>query len=304
MTPIDDLPEPTRESWNVDAMWSRVRARTVAAATSGARRKSSVAPYRRRIATYAAATLLLVAGGGALVSRSSNIPAAAVPVLTLGQYSTSRAQYAIIRLADGSEVTLAPESHLTVSARFARGMREISLDGEAIFSVHHDAAHPFRVHTRSALIEDIGTRFDLRAYSGDNTITVAVVEGSVSMTAVRRDSAVASAIPDRPTVLERGDVGIVDGRGETSTERPAQVSSYIDWASGRLSFIDRPLEEVLRTIARWYDLDVRVTDDRLRSRRVTADFARGSSTEMIDALALTMDAVVERDGRGITLRSR
>jgi ferric-dicitrate binding protein FerR (iron transport regulator) len=238
------------------------------------------------------------------VARLNNRPAESAPATRPGQYSTSRAQYATIRLADGSEVTLAPESRITVAARFAEGVREVSLEGEAIFNVRHDAAHPLRIRARGVLIEDVGTRFDLRAYASDASVTVAVAEGSVSLTAARSDSASAATKPGQPIVLERGDLGTVDGQGNTSTERLVHVSIYLDWANGRLSFVDRPLEDVLRTIGRWYDLDVRVTDARLRNRRVTAEFAPQSSAEMIDALAVATDATVERDGRVITLRPR
>lgn len=303
MTP-NELPEPTPESWDVDAAWRRVRPRTVAATGSGGQRARPAAPLRRWIVTYAAAVVLVVVGAATVLVRLNKMPADSTPDPRPGQYSTSRAQYATIRLADGSEVTLAPESRMTVAARFADGVREISLDGEAIFSVRHDAAHPFRIRARGVLIEDVGTRFDLRAYAGDASVTVAVAEGSVSLSAARSNSPPAAVKPDQAIVLGRGDVGIVDSQGNTSTERRVRVSSYLDWANGRLSFVDRPLEDVLRTIGRWYDLDVRVTDARLKNRRVTAEFSPQSSAEMIDALAVATDATVERDGRVITLRPR
>lgn len=303
MTP-NNLPEPTPESWDVDAAWRRVRSRTVAATGSGGERARPDAPLRRWIVSFAAAGVLVVLGAAAVLIRLDKMPADSTPGPKRGQYSTSRAQFATIRLADGSEVTLAPESRMTVAARFADGVREISLDGEAIFSVRHDAAHPLRIRARGVLIEDVGTRFDLRAYASDGSVTVAVAEGSVSLTAARSDSPSAAVKPDQPIVLERGDVGIVDGQGNTSSRHLGRVSSYMDWANGRLSFVDRPLEDVLRSIGRWYDLDVRVTDARLKSRRVTAEFSPQSSAEMIDALAVATDATVERDGRVITLRPR
>src|ERR1035437_1091733 len=299
-----ELPEPTPESWDVDAAWRRVRSRTVAAADSGGQRERPSAPLRRWIVAYAAAGVLVILGASAVVARLNNRPAESAPGTRPGQYSTSRAQHATIRLADGSEVTLAPESRITVAARFAEGVREVSLEGEAIFNVRHDAAHPLRIRARGVLIEDVSTRFDLRAYASDASVTVAVAEGSVSLTAARSDSASAATKPGQPIVLDRGDLSTVDGQGNTSTERLVHVSIYLDWANGRLAFVDRPLEDVLRTIGRWYDLDVRVTDARLRNRRVTAEFAPQSSAEMIDALAVATDATVERDGRVITLRPR
>lgn len=304
MTRDDELPEPKRDEWNVDALWSRVRARTVDAAGDRARRVEPpvAAPgFPHRLGRYAAAaSLLIIAGAGALIVRARTHSGEPAP----GLYRTSRGQYATIRLTDSSEVTLAPESRLTISARFADGERELSLGGEAIFSVRHDAARPFRVRAGNALVEDIGTRFDLRAYPGDAGVTVAVVEGSVRLGAARDDSAGASARAAHGIVLASGQVGTLDERGNASIARAARASGYLGWASGTLAFENRPLPEVLRTIARWHDLDIRAGDARLARRLVTAEFSRQSVREMIDALAIAMDATVERNGRVVTLRPR
>lgn len=299
----NDLPEPAPESWDVDAAWRRVQSRTVGATDSRGRQAKVAVPRGRRIVSDAAAAVLVVASAALLV-RLGRLPVESAPGLRPGQYSTPRAQYSTIRLPDGSEVTLAPESRMSVAPRFADGVREVSLDGEAIFTVRHDAQHPFRIRAHDVLVEDVGTRFDLRAYATDAGVSVAVADGSVSLTAARSAASGGGPRHREPVVLERGDVGIVDGNGNTRTEHLARVSSYLDWANGRLTFVDRPLEDVLRTIGRWYDLDVRVTDARLKSRLVTADFSPQSSAEMIDALAVATNATVERTGRVITLRPK
>jgi transmembrane sensor len=311
MTPPDDLPEPKRESWDVDAIWSRVRARTVDAAVDGEEPTEPAervrAPQRphARITAYAAAAVLLVAvGAGAWTARSRGWFGGAAADSLPGLYHTSRGQYATVRLADGSEVTLAPESRLTISARFVEGAREVSLDGEAIFSVRHDATRPFKVRARGALVQDIGTRFDLRAYAGDATVTVAVVEGAVALSISRADSGGARRADAKAMVLASGEVGTLDANGNAIHKRTSGAAAYLDWASGRLSFAARPLPEVLSTIGRWYDFDIRVSDARLARRLVTAEFSRQSSSEMLDALAIAMDATVERRGRVITLRPR
>ena len=187
----------------------------------------------------AAAVLLLAVGAGALIVRPRTNPQASVTAA--GHYATSRGQYATVRLIDGSEVTLGPESRLTISDRFAQGTREVALEGEAIFSVAHDGAHPFKVSAGGALIQDIGTRFDLRAYPDEAGVTVAVTEGSVSLSRERADSAGAPARGDRAVVLASGDVGTLDPHGTISSGRSAHLSSYFGWASGRLAFVDRPL---------------------------------------------------------------
>jgi transmembrane sensor len=308
MTPDEELPEPKRQAWDVDALWSRVRERTVDAAGQGHPARPARKPWRRIRAFAAAASAIAIVGAGALLALARLRPAAIESNAAPAQYTTSRRQHATVQLADGSEVTLAPESRLTISARFAEGVRELSLDGEAIFDVRHDAAHPFKVSVGGAFIEDAGTRFDLRAYSIEGAVTVAVVQGSVFLHRGRSDSAAATATATATGVntifLDSGEVGTLDERGGMSVERTSRVSSYLGWASGRLSFVDRPLPEVLRTIGRWYDLDVRVSDPRLARRLVNAEFSRQSAAEMIDALALAMDATVERHGRVVTLRPR
>ncbi len=295
----DELPEPKREAWNVDAMWERVHARTrdvgrePAMFSRGKRRSTNTAGL-----LGIAASFIVIVGAGALLVRAE-MKRGDTAISMPAEYSTARGQYATVHLTDSSEVTLAPESRLVVSAQFAEGTREISLEGEAVFDVRHDAAHPFRVSARGATIQDIGTRFDVRAYKNDYALIVAVAEGSVSLGRTRADSTHSSVL------LNRGDVGTVDSLGNASTQHGARATGYLAWATGTLSFVDQPLPEVLRTIARWYDVDVRVTDSVLAQRRVNAEFSRSASASaMIGELAIAMDARVERTGRVITLRPR
>jgi transmembrane sensor len=295
----DELPEPKREAWDVDAMWERVHARA-----RGARHEPVMFyPAKRTSSNTAgllgiAASFIVIVGAGALLVRAGmkhGEPTIAMPA----EYSTARGQYATVHLTDSSEVTLAPESRLIISAHFAEGAREISLEGEAVFNVRHDATRPFKVTAGGTVIEDIGTRFDVRAYKNDRALIVAVAEGSVSLGNVRRD-AVRSSV-----VLKGGEVGTVDSLGNASAEHGARAAGYLAWATGTLSFVDRPLPEVLRTISRWYDVDVRVTDTLLARRLVNAEFSRSASASaMIGELAIAMDARIERAGRVITMRPR
>jgi transmembrane sensor len=303
---LDLAPDPS--SWDVDAIWSNIRARTVGntrprvQGSSPARR---VEPTPRRRSRYAVAAMLVVmAGASAVFARSRHRTANPEAKPAPGTYSTSRGQYATIRLVDGTEVTLGPESRLVIDAGPAKGSRELSLQGEAIFHVRHDAAHPFRVRAHGARIEDIGTTFDVRAYQDEAAVTVAVVEGSVVIGRERGETEARQARDTEATTLRSGDVGTFNERGQLSARRSAGASSYLAWASGRLSFVDRPLPDVLRTIGRWYDLDLRVPDSRLARRLVTAEFSRQSPSEMIDALAIAVDATVERVGGVVTLKPR
>ena len=54
------------------------------------------------------------------------------------------------------------------------------------------------------------------------------------------------------------------------------------------------------SLERWYDLDIRA-DEALYGKRVTAVFVANQPNEMIDALAIALDATATRKGRVVTL---
>ncbi|HEX7545929.1 MAG TPA: FecR domain-containing protein [Gemmatimonadaceae bacterium] len=310
--------------WDAERMWSEHRTRTRHASradearrdapavstardsfrsSGGLRQLGQTSPFARFAA--AAAIVLIAAGtGAAWLATRGGAAKVAPPSEEPNSYSTRRGQYAMVQLTDGSRVTLAPESRLTIPAAFSAEVRDVVLDGEAIFDVRHDAAHPFRVHAHGARVEDIGTRFDLRAYASEPVVTVAVAEGAVALGRDRNAGKAANGRDVEGIILRRGELGSLDASGRASTTRAARVSAFLGWADGRLSFVSRPLPEVLATIGRWYNLDVRVPDTTLASRLVTAEFSTQSADEMIRALAIAMDANVERNGREVTFRAK
>ena len=140
----------------------------------------------------------------------------------------------------------------------ADGAREISLEGEAIFSVHHDGAHPFSVS--AAWCADPGHRHDdstcghIRTSRRDRRRHRGF---GLAQPRARRFRRRAGARRSGGRARQRATSARSIAHGTLSSGRSAHLSNYFDWASGRLTFVDRPLPEVLRTIGRWYDLDVR-----------------------------------------------
>lgn len=79
-----------------------------------------------------------------------------------------------IRLPDGTQIALAGATRLAVD----RNGRHARLDaGRAMFSVTHDADHPFTVQIGDLMVTDVGTIFEVHSDVG--RIDVAVAEGEV-----------------------------------------------------------------------------------------------------------------------------
>jgi transmembrane sensor len=248
-----------------------------------------VAAWTAAIVAVAASAVLAVA-----LLRPSKSARVVVPAHI---YATGPAQTANVRLRDGTRVALAPKTHLTVPDDFGGAERSVTIEGQAVFDVVHDAAHPFRVNARGAAAQDIGTRFEMSAYADDPAVTVIVAEGAVTFGHVGAGGSF------------RGAEGVVVTPGERATAGAGNTisidrvpASQMDWTDGHLAFVKTPLVQIARTIGRWYDLDVQIADVRLQRRLVTADFDTQSPKEMIAALATAVGANVERHGRTLVIR--
>jgi len=127
-------------------------------------------------------------------------------------YATARGERTTVELRDGTRVTLAPETEL----RIATIGRPVYLSGEAVYSVTHDPRRSFRVIApNSVTVQDIGAQFDVRAYSADKAVRVAVAAGSVSL----RGSA-------QPITLGRGTLGVIDSAGTNVTRGGPQTDIW------------------------------------------------------------------------------
>ncbi len=195
-------------------------------------------------------------------------------------------------LPDGSTIKLAAGSRISWTSAFGRFSREVALDGEGYFDVLHDKSKPFRVHARDGIAEDIGTRFVVRAWPELSNVEVAVEEGIV---ALRDTTGLAS---DGIALLTAGQRGVLEAGGRVSVSNTA--ARTLAWTHGQLVFDQTPLAQAIPALNRRFDVDVRV-DAALRDRQLSARFDSTSLTDVLGAIALSLDVRVERVGRIITL---
>jgi ferric-dicitrate binding protein FerR (iron transport regulator) len=237
-----------------------------------------------------------MAGGALLwVRYNATPPAVAVKQPAPRVYTTQRGERGDMRLPDGTHVILAAESRLTVPVSFDSARREVMLEGDAYFEATHDSTKPFTVLARHGVIRDLGTRFDVRAYSERRVVEVVVAEGKVDLRA--RTSRTAALAPS--ALLVRGQLGRLDTAGTTTVRSGVDVERYTGWIDGRLAFDDTPLREVAAQLARWYDLDISFAEPALGARHVTLLLRQQPVPKILDALALVTHTRYERVGRRV-----
>lgn len=239
----------------------------------------SVAPG---LALAAALTLMI---GGALVWRAVRAPAEALVAEGASQrITTGVGQSDTVHLADGSTVVLGPASVLDADIGVS-GERRVTLSGEAYFIVRHDDARPFVVRAGAMIIRDVGTEFTVRN-ARETPVRVAVTEGVV---AVRTMDDV------NEMTLRAGDVAVAGVDGRIISQRQAVAEADTAWKGGQLVFADAVMSDVRDGLRRWYGVEIRY-DSALAGRHVTATFRGEPVQRVLDVIALTLGARVERRG--------
>jgi len=219
------------------------------------------------------------------------------------EYVTSVGEQRTIALADGSVVSVNARSSLRIE--LSSDSRDVYLsDGQALFSVAHDKARPFRVHVGSSVVQAVGTKFDVHRLSG--RIEVAVLEGRVRVEREQRDSATPAlkALLGR-TQLSEGQALSISNTGEISIPAPVNISEISAWRQRRLVFRDRPLSEIVEEFQR-YNVKPRfiVEGDDLRQRLFNGVFDADEPETLLAYLASDETIALERHGNDLVIRTR
>ena len=235
-----------------------------------------------------AAAILLVLLGGPLLWKK--IRASVGPDATQ-TFATTVGERRQFTLGDGTGVVLGPTSRLVIDA--AEDKRTVMLDGEAYFNVAHDAAHPFTVKVDGISVQDVGTAFAIQS-DDSGGVRVAVDSGSVSIERRETDGAAKN-------VLHARDRATVNPNGVVLVERSAVSDDDLAWIQGRLVFRDAPLIQVGAELYRWYGVRLRIADSSLANLHLTASFSGEPVDRVLNVIALSLGARIERQGNVATL---
>ncbi|WP_181390548.1 FecR family protein [Sphingobacterium athyrii] len=155
-----------------------------------------------------------------------------------------RGQYKIT-LPDGTKVWLNAESSLRYPTKFTDKKRYVALQGEGYFEVTEDKTKPFIVASNGQEVKVLGTKFNINSYSNEATIRTTLVSGRVELTS-SRDKAMVTLVPGQQARL------VNDGFAVNSVD----TEPYTAWISNEFQFKGATLQEVLRQVERWYDVEV------------------------------------------------
>ncbi|MBO9566958.1 MAG: FecR domain-containing protein [Niastella sp.] len=207
--------------------------------------------------------------------------------------TTPRGGKFTLTLSDGTVVTLDAASSITYPVVFKGRERRVQINGQAYFDVVHNAAKPFHVEAKGQLIEDLGTAFNVNAYSDDPFIKVTLVEGLVD---VSNDMEKVSLVPGQQAMVK-------DGESKMRV-KVVNVAETVAWKNGWFIFHQENLQNIMKQAGRWYDAEI-VLDPAIMNKKLGGNISRYKDiSELLENLKLTGGIDYKIEGQKVTLTKR
>lgn len=154
-------------------------------------------------------------------------------------------EYSFI-LSDGTRVWLNAESELEFPVNFRGQERLVRLKGEAYFEVERDEDFPFIVDAGGIKTRVLGTSFDIKAYEEDEVISTTLLTGKVELSS--------ADMGEKTVVLTPGMQGTWMKSGSEIQVEKVNTNKVMAWREGLFLFDNEKLSEVIKVLARWYDV--------------------------------------------------
>lgn len=199
-----------------------------------------------------------------------------------------------IQLEDGTQVLLNRDSKIRYRKHFKGDSREIRLAGEAWFDVARDSTRPFIIDAGPAIVQVLGTSFNVNAYRENPMVEITVESGVVAVTA-KEDQ-------DELIVLKAGNSGTYNSKSRELKLIPVSNPNTLSWLTKNLYFEDTPLKEALARIGKVYNVKFDITDPAIAACPITVSFSDQSLEAVLNVLEVTLDLEISHSGETYTLK--
>lgn len=216
--------------------------------------KRTISPFSRWMAGISAAVAAVLIIGGIYLFTGESQPE---------QYNTvivPPGQRINLILSDNTNLWLNANTKFRYPTKFTKGARTVFLDGEAYFEVSENVKKPFIVKTGQGDVRVTGTTFNVEAYSRYRSFNTSLFSGGVDI--YKDERKLVSLQPNEKSTLQ-------NNRLLTSAITDSDV--YL-WRDGLIAFKNKRLEEILLTLEKYFDVDIRVSTGNLPQHTYTGKF--------------------------------
>lgn len=271
-----------RRKYNTDAAWEKVNAQIL---------RQSVFSNRFKISliSAAAASLLILFGFSFYffwITQNTEEP------LKLTTELGSRSE---VTLPDGTKVKLNAGSELTYRYDRHKKTRNVQFSGEGYFEVEKNKK-PFIVSLQNGLtLKVLGTKFNLSAYPDDAIIKTTLTEGKVELQDSERER----------LILAPGQVGSFNKKSGNLYYSAEEAPHNLSWMEKKLYMDNMPLNEICKTLERWYDVQITFTEKETGENiHYTGVLQEKSIYDVFDALNEISEIEYRIEGKNINVSEK
>ena len=215
-----------------------------------------------------------------------------------------------LSLPDDTEVWLNSGSEIRFPSKFIDNRREVFLEGEAFFNVADNKLRPFYVNLGEMSIKAVGTSFNIAAYQRDNVFETTLISGEILLVKrrqTRKDIILFKMEPNQHTIYDKSmkkitlyeeekapdidakDIGVIKSLDAGPIPQKVDIfeNKYTSWINGKLIFRNDPMDEVIKRLGRWYNVDIQLQDTILYDFRYTATFIDETLEQVLNLLKLS-----------------
>ncbi|MBV4359089.1 FecR family protein [Pinibacter aurantiacus] len=150
----------------------------------------------------------------------------------------------VLKLSDGTTVWLNAASSIKYPVAFTGNERKVVVEGEAFFDIAKNEQKPFIVQTSNQSIKVLGTSFNVSTYIDEPSTQTTLVSGKIKVIAGGLEK-----------VLTTGEQACVNAPGNIEITK-ANLREVTAWKEDQFLFKNQPIENIMRQLARWYDVKV------------------------------------------------
>lgn len=191
-----------------------------------------------------------------------------------------------LTLTDGTRVQLNANSSITYPIAFHAAERKVELRGEAYFEVAKNPDQPFLIDAKGIQIKVLGTTFNVKAYQEEQNVVTTLLTGRVKV---------------QSKLLSPGQQAASNVKNHSIDIREIDVEEAIAWRKGAFFFGNEDIETVMKTIARWYDIEVTYKGD-LKGKTFGGTLSRYADfRQLLYAIEQTGSVKFTVEGRRVTV---
>lgn len=196
-------------------------------------------------------------------------------------FSTPPGVKARFVLPDSTAVWLNSSSSVSFPSYFSGNVREIDAKGEVFFEVKSDPENPFIVMLGKIHVRVTGTRFNIVNYDRENRSEVVLQSGKIELCSGN------TLQPQSLSLLTPGEQAVYNKNSQTINVKKVETEKYVSWINGKLIFKDDPMDEVVRKLNRWFNVEIEVADASIKEYVYTATFEDESIDQILELLSIS-----------------